>query len=92
VRLLSGQPFLRASVLERRRVCGKPTCRCAKGRKYRHRSLYLVVAEGQRQRQLYVPQDWEERVRQWVENHRTLKGLIRQVSELYWQKVQRREP
>ena len=91
VQILSGQPFLRASLLERSRVCGKPYCRCAKGHK--HRSLYLVVAVGGgRQRQLFVPKDWEERVRQWVENHHRLKALIHQVSDLYWDKVQRRQP
>ena len=90
VQILSGQPFLRASLLERSRVCGKPYCRCAKGHK--HRSLYLVVAAGGgRQRQLFVPKDWEERVRQWVENHHRLKELMNQVSDLYWDKVQRRE-
>lgn len=85
----AGQPFLRGTLLERERVCGKPTCRCTRGRK--HRSLYLVVSDGKRQRQLFVPRDWEDRVRQWVANHQAMRELVREVSDLYWTKVQRRQ-
>lgn len=74
---------------ERRRVCGKPNCRCTRGEK--HRSLYLVLSAGGRLRQLYVPPAWEARVREWVANHQTLREAIQGVSEAYWKKVQRRE-
>lgn len=74
---------------ERHRVCGKPNCRCTRGEK--HRSLYLVLSNGKRLRQLYVPPAWEARVREWVANHQTLREAIKEVSELYWRKVQRRE-
>lgn len=87
--IVAGQPFLRGTLLERQRVCGKPNCRCARGQK--HRALYLVLSEGKRQRQLYVPKDWEPRVRQWVANHHALRDLIREVSDLYWSKVQKRQ-
>jgi len=53
--------------------------------------LYLVLREGGKLRQLYVPKAWEERVRQWVANHRTLRGLLKELSEVYWDKVRRRQ-
>jgi len=81
--------FLKGSLLERERVCGKPNCRCARGQK--HRSLYLVLSRGKRQRQLYVPKDWEQSVRQWVANYHRIRDLLAHVSDLYWNKVQRRE-
>jgi hypothetical protein len=87
--IVSGHPFLRGCLQERYRLCGKPTCRCTRGQK--HRALYLVLAEGKRLRQLYVPPAWEARVRQWVAHHRTLRELIQEVSALYWKKVQQRE-
>lgn len=87
--LTSGQPFLRGTLLERERVCGKPNCRCARGQK--HRSLYVVVSDGKRQRQLFVPKDWEDRIRQWVTNHKAIRELIHEVSDLYWAKARRRQ-
>jgi hypothetical protein len=87
--IVAGQPFLRGTLQERIRACGKPNCRCARGQK--HRSLYLVLSDGKRQRQLYVPRDWEQRVRQWVANHHSLRDLVRQVSELYWSRIKSRE-
>ena len=87
--ITAGRAFLRGTLLERERLCGKPNCRCARGQK--HRSLYLVLSDGKRQRQLFVPRDWEERVRQWVANHKALRKLVSQVSELYWTKVKKRQ-
>lgn len=87
--IVSGQPFLKGSLLERERVCGKPNCRCARGQK--HRSLYLVLSSGKRLRQLYVPKDWEEPVRQWVANYHRVRDLLAGVSDLYWNKVKRRQ-
>jgi hypothetical protein len=87
--VVAGQPFLKGSLLERERVCGKPGCRCTRGQK--HRSLYLVLSRGKRLRQLYIPRDWEEPVRQWVANYHRVRDLLAQVSDLYWNKVKRRE-
>jgi len=53
--------------------------------------LYLVLSDGKRQRQLYVPKDWEEPVRRWVANYHRVRDLLAGVSDLYWQKVKRRE-
>jgi hypothetical protein len=88
-RIVSGQPFLRGCLQERYRVCGKPNCRCARGQK--HRALYLVLSEKGRLKQLYVPPEWEARVRQWVANHQALREIIREISGLYWEKVRQRE-
>jgi hypothetical protein len=87
--LVSGHPFLRGCLQERYRLCGKPHCRCTRGQK--HRSLYLVLMEGKRLRQLYVPAAWEARVRQWVENHKNLREMIKEVSDVYWEKIKQRE-
>lgn len=86
--IVSSGGIIRGTLLERRRTCGKPSCRCARGRK--HRSVYLVLSDGKRQRQLYVPKAWESKVREWVANCRELKHLINQISEIYWDKVRHR--
>lgn len=51
--LIDQRAILRGSLLVRRRVCGKPGCKCVRGEG--HESLYLVITEGGRTRQLYAP-------------------------------------
>lgn len=80
-RLIDAAPFLRASLVERHVLCGKPNCRCAKGHK--HRSLYLMASKDGRVRQLYVPKEREAVARQWIENHRQLRDLMEQVCDLH---------
>ena len=40
--IVAQQGFIRGSLLERQRVCGKPNCRCTRGHK--HKALYLVIS------------------------------------------------
>lgn len=90
VQLLS-QPrgILRGSLLVRRRVCGKPSCHCARGQ--RHESLYLVIADKGRTRQLYVPKDFEALVRRWVKDYHQARELMEEISRIYWEKVRKRQ-
>ena len=43
-RLVTQRGVLRGNLSQRRRACGKPTCKCARGEL--HQSLYLVFSEG----------------------------------------------
>jgi hypothetical protein len=86
--LVAQRGVLRGSLLVRRRVCGKPGCKCTRGQK--HESLYLVISEGGRTRQLFVPKEWESRVRQWVEDYHRARQLTEEISRLYWDKVRKR--
>lgn len=88
-KLLSQYGILRGSPLRRQRVCGKPNCRCTRGQK--HESLYLLVSEGGKLRQLYIPKDWEPIVQQWVENYRKARELMEDISRIYWKKVRDRQ-
>ena len=86
---ISGHGLMRGTLLVRRRKCGKPTCHCAQGEG--HESLYVVITEKGRPRQLFVPKDWEPRVRQWVEDHHRARQLMEEVSRIYWDKVRKRQ-
>jgi hypothetical protein len=90
VQLLS-QPrgILRGSLLVRQRVCGKPGCKCARGHK--HESLYLVISDPGRTRQLYVPKDFEPLVRRWVEDYHQARDLLEEISRIHWDKVRNRQ-
>jgi hypothetical protein len=88
-KILDSSGMLHGTVIERQRVCGKPNCKCTRGQK--HRSLYLVVTEGGKPRQLCVPEDWEQTVRQWVKDYRKARELMEELSRLHWQKVRERQ-
>jgi hypothetical protein len=88
-RLITQRGLLRGNLLERRRVCGKPNCRCARGEL--HAGLYLVFSEGGKLRQLFVPKTWAARVRQWVRDYHDARRLLEQLSRLYFEKLRQRE-
>jgi hypothetical protein len=83
--LLSQRGVIRGTLLVRQRKCGKPNCRCAQG--IGHESLFLAISENGRTRQLFVPKDWESRVRLWVEDYHRARKLMEEVSRIYWDKV-----
>ena len=87
--LLSQRGVIRGTLLVRRRKCGKANCRCARGEG--HESLFLVISQNGRTRQLFVPKDWESRVRLWVEDYHRARGLLEEISRLYWDKVRKRQ-
>ena len=86
--LIDQRGMLRGTLLSRKRVCGKASCRCAKG--HLHESLYLVISEGGRPRQLYVPKDWEATVRRWVQGYHQARELMEEISRVHWGKVRNR--
>jgi hypothetical protein len=66
------------------RVCGKEGCKCVDGDK--HVSLYLSVRvregkTGSRRKMIYVPPEWEARVRSWVDVYQQSEGLFDRISE-----------
>lgn len=73
----------------RKNTCGKPNCRCARGEP--HLALYLVQSQGGKSRQLFIPREWEERVRQAVNDYQELQKLVEQLSELEWKRLEDRE-
>jgi hypothetical protein len=88
-RLASQQPLLHATLEVRERVCGKSTCRCARGEK--HASLYLVRRQEGTRFQLFVPREQEEEVRLWVGNYQRILSLLDRVSEAAWNRVGKKE-
>lgn len=87
--LASRHGWMRGTLLVRRRACGKPNCRCARGQG--HESLYVVISEKGRTRQLFVPKEWEPVVRRWVGNHCRARQLMEEISRLYWDQVRNRQ-
>jgi hypothetical protein len=77
--LITTQPFLRGSLVDRARSCGKPTCRCQKGQL--HHSLYLAVKHHGQRALLYIPRALEETVRQWLHHGRQLYQQLETLNQ-----------
>jgi DNA-binding transcriptional regulator LsrR (DeoR family) len=74
------KPPLAASLVSVRRRCGKPGCHCASGEKHlAHQLTYKVRGKTHT---LYVPVDFTEEVRSWIDEHRRLKRLLQEISQL----------
>ncbi len=73
--------FLRGSLVERYTVCGRPGCRCVRGRKHGP-YLYVSVFDGKRSRQVYVPQSMQTEVRVWARNYREFAERAAEISQL----------
>jgi len=89
--LLATPGLLRGNLVEMRRQCGKPTCRCQRAVARRHRSLYLGVSLAGRRRMLYIPPAWEARVRQWTRRHAEVRAVLEQLSRASLARLERRE-
>ncbi len=86
--LLSRRGIIHGTLIRRRRVCGKPHCKCTRGQL--HEGLYLIVTEQGKPRQLYVPKEWEQTVRQWIADYGKARKLMDELSRIGWDKVRNR--
>lgn len=79
-------PLIRGSFGTRARVCGNPSCHCARGK--RHTSKYLTATDGDRQRQVHVPAGDERRVAEGVSRYRRFKRAKKRLAEIGHQELE----
>jgi len=74
-------PVLAASLVQIARSCGRPGCRCmTRGEK--HTGNYLTLVHEGKTKTVYVPLDLVEDARLWIEEHRRLKLLDKEITQL----------
>mgnify|MGYP006299372277 FL=1 len=78
--LAEAGPMIQGSLTRIGVTCGNPNCKCARGEK--HLSHILTKKVRGKSKSLYVPVDMVETVRKWVEEHKRVKRLLKEVSEL----------
>jgi len=78
--LQAKSPLLAASLVSIRRKCGNPRCHCAQGKK--HPGHYLTWKVKAKTHTAYVPVDLLPQVKQWTQEHRRIKQLVRQLTQL----------
>jgi hypothetical protein len=79
-RVAAHKPLLAASLVTITRVCGQPGCRCTRGQK--HPAHLLTYKVQGKTHSVYVPVDFTGEVRSWIEEHRRLKRLLQEISQL----------
>lgn len=79
-------PVLAASLVLIQRRCGRPGCHCQKGKG--HPTHYLTCKQQGKTRTVYVPKDLLKEVQSWIREHRRLKKLTQQISQLALAQVQ----
>ena len=87
--LLVTPGLMRGNLVQMKRKCGKPNCRCADGKQL-HVSWYISQSREGKPRMLYIPADWEERVTGRVTKYQEVRKLLEQLSEIYWKELKQR--
>ena len=78
-KVAAAKPVLAASFVAFEHCCGQPSCACHHGGP-KHRSQHVTCKErGQKTRSVFVPKDLIKDVRSWIEEHRRLKQLLREI-------------
>jgi hypothetical protein len=80
-RLATDKPVLAASLVQIAKHCGRPGCHCRHGGP-KHVGHYLTSKVQGKTRTVYVPLDLLDEVRTWVEEHKRLKNLLQEISQL----------
>lgn len=84
--LQASGPILAASLVTIEKKCGRTGCHCCHGKG--HPGHYLTCKQDGKTHTVYVPLDLLKEVKSWIREHRRLKTVMRQVSQLAMAKVQ----
>jgi len=79
--LATDTPVLAASLVPIAKHCGRPGCHCQQGGP-KHVGHYLTSKVRGKTRTVYVPLDLLDDVRSWVAEHKRLKALLQEISQL----------
>lgn len=90
-RLPSLVAILRGSLIERYKRCGKPGCKCAKGRGHGPK-YYLSVSHPRLRPQMdYVPQERQPQVKKFLANYQRAREILEEICEINRELLRRRE-
>src|SRR5438046_10714103 len=83
--------ILRGSLIERYKPCGKPGCKCAKGRGHGPK-YYLSVSYLRLPPQMdYVPQEFHAQTGKFLANYQRAREILEEICEINRELLRRRE-
>ena len=74
-------PMVEGSIAMVPRKCGSKSCPCASGEQ-RHEAMILCKKVDGRSVATYVPKDLWDTVKQWSRQHRKIKRVLKEISEI----------
>jgi hypothetical protein len=80
-------PFIMATPTRVKMRCGNSNCKCAKKKEDRHEQLHLSWTDAEGDGVVYVPVDLHKEVLGWVENYWTVKGYMKEMTEISRQMI-----
>ena len=75
------KPVLAASLARVNKRCGQPSCACHHGGPL-HQAHHLSFKGRGKTRTVYVPLDLVDEVRSWLDEHKRIKQLLHEISQL----------
>jgi len=84
--LQARRPVVAASLVQISKHCGREGCHCRTGEK--HTGHYLTFKVAGKTKTVYVPQDLVKEVGAWVKEHKRLRRLVQEISQLSVQRIQ----
>jgi hypothetical protein len=84
--------LLPGSLIERYKPCGKPGCKCARGRGHGPKYYLSVSRYGQRPQMDYIPQDYYRQTTAYLANYQRLRQLLDEICAINRELLLRREP
>ncbi len=77
---IAGSGLIHGHLSRRFQLCGSESCRCTRGE--RHETFVLVVRSDGRRVQVPVPKRLVPSVRRWIDQEKSVQGLLTRLSEL----------
>jgi hypothetical protein len=83
--------ILRGSLIERYKRCGKPGCKCAKGRGHGPKYYLSVSFPHTRPQMEYIPQEFYQRTKKFLMNYQRARKILEEICEINRELLRRRE-
>lgn len=74
-------PLVEGSIAMVPRKCGSKSCPCAQG-EVKHQAMILCKKVDGKSVATYVPKDLWDQVRQWNRQHKKIKRVLKEISEI----------
>src|SRR6516165_7553070 len=71
--------LLRGSLIERYKPCGKPGCKCARGRGHGPKYYLSLSRYGQRPQMDYIPQAYYRQTVEYVTHYQRLRQIVDEI-------------
>jgi hypothetical protein len=83
--------LLRGSLIERYKPCGKPGCKCARGRGHGPKYYLSVSFPRLRPQMDYVPQEYYDQTKQFLAKYHRARETLEEICEINRELLRRRE-